>query len=733
MAKSPIEVAVKLNNDTAESKPSQSHAILLALILGLLGALLNSKPIELAYSISLVIGNLTFIIAAAYLRPALTLLSAFICVTPLLFIWGHPFAFITFGLEALFVSYMRGRGWYLPTADFLYWLVIGMPLTAIILWSGMTGSQEYLLFTLFKQSINAIFYTALAVILIFVFGDKLNLWVKSQQPPLVKNLKQYLHYILWVMSAFFVVGVCLILSRSLSDAQSQQFEDKLDIGSQYLSRIINSYVDDHTKAIAQVANKLSVIESTGYEEALEKTHEIYPGFLTMLIANEDAHIVTSSPRSLMEQLPSSSFTVADRAYFTQAFFNQSSYISPVFLGRGFGSDPIIAISAPIYADNGTQPVGIVEGSLNLNLFEQLNRHTLDNRQIDLVLTDKNDNVIYADSALGLTTMSKFNFSFEQERLKHTLMTIETYGSDKKRYLYRKTELSNGWKVYVLIEHMQILQLIERQYLTIFMSLALIFIFVIVLANQFAYALNRPLAFVLNELAHGDGKKGYKAVPYDAPTEFLTLYDELLQTKGKLLKEQFILEEKVDKRTKELNKANKTLKELANKDSLTGLYNRRYLETKFSELQAILSRNDASMMVAMLDLDHFKKLNDEFGHLIGDNCLTYVSELMKGKFDRRSDIVARFGGEEFIIVAQHDAQNGVVQKLEELREEIARHCCSYVDEQQVRISISIGVVTADAKFSENIDDWIRLADEQLYRAKDQGRNQLSVNHVTELNV
>ena len=142
-----------------------------------------------------------------------------------------------------------------------------------------------------------------------------------------------------------------------------------------------------------------------------------------------------------------------------------------------------------------------------------------------------------------------------------------------------------------------------------------------------------------------------------------------KSKEHLLKQQFILEEKVNQRTTALNKANMALKELANKDSLTGLYNRRYLENKFSELQAILSRNNACMMVAMLDLDHFKNLNDEYGHLIGDNCLTYISDVMQRKFDRRSDIVARFGGEEFIIVAQSDDNKSVLQMLEEFREEI----------------------------------------------------------------
>ncbi|MBA6389822.1 diguanylate cyclase [Colwellia sp. BRX10-3] len=729
MAIAPIKIALKLDEDIVETKANQTRAIILAIALGLFGALLNSYPIELAFSVSLVIGNLAFILAAAYLRPALTLLCALICVAPLFIIWGHPFGFITFGCEALFVSYMRGRGWYLPTADFLYWLIIGMPLTAVLIWFNTAESQGYLLFSLFKQSINAVFYTALAVILIFVFSDKLNGWVKTQQPRLVKNLKQYLHYILWIMSAFFVIGVCLFLSRNLNDIQQKQIEDKLDISSQYLGRIVDNYVDDHKKAVAQIANELSAIEPSSYNDALVRVHQLYPGFITMLIANKEANIVASSPFSLMKNITKNAVSVEDRAYFTEAFFNQSIYVSPVFLGRGFGADPIIAISAPIYLKNNDKPTGVVEGSLNLNLFENVNSFSANDREIEVVLTDENDNVIYAESTLAVTKLSKFNYVLEHVDITPQLMRIESQGSSRERYLYRKIELKNGWKIFVLIEHSQILKLIEQQYLTIFLSLFLIFILVVLLANQIANTLNKPLAFALKELAHGDVKEGYKAIPYDdAPSEFLTLYNELQQSKERLLKHQFILEEKVEKRTKELNKANKALKALASKDSLTGLYNRRYLANKFSELQSILSRNNAAMVVAMLDLDHFKKLNDEHGHLMGDNCLKFVGEAMQRKFDRRSDIVARFGGEEFIVVAQYDEQNGVLKKLEELREEIVQHCFPYDAHHFIGVTISIGAVTANAKFSGNIDDWIRLADEQLYEAKNNGRNQLSTNHL-----
>ena len=728
MSISPIKISLKLEEQPLEDKTMHSRPFILAIILGVFGAMLNSFPVELAYNISLVLGNLAFIIAAAYLRPALTLLCALICVAPLLVIWGHPYGFITFGLEALFVSVMRGRGWYLPTADFLYWLIIGMPITAALIWLNNSDVQAYLLFSLFKQSINAVFYTALAVIAIFVFGEKLMHWLAPQHPPLVKNLKQYLHHILWVMSAFFVVGICLFLSRSLNDIQHQQFDDKLDISSQYLSRIVENYVDEHINAIALTANKLSVIPPADYADALAKSHQLYSGYLTMLIANDKANLIASSPSSLMANIPESGFSVADRSYFSQAFYNEILYVSPVFLGRGFGVDPIVAISAPIYQNNSRKPTGIVEGSLNLNMFEQIKQVEEKSADIAIVLTDENDNVIYADNKLALATLAKFNFTIEQKELKHKLLVIGEKGVNENKYLYRQVDLKNGWKIFVIVEHAQLLNLIEQQYLTIFMSLFLIFIFVVLLSRQFAHTLNQPLEFALQELAHDDRNHDYQPIPFEAPVEFLTLYEKLQQAQKRLIKHQYILEEKVEQRTRDLNQANKALKELANKDSLTGLYNRRFLENKFGELQAILSRNNAAMVVAMLDLDHFKNLNDEYGHLIGDNCLEYVGQLMKKKFDRRSDIVARFGGEEFVIVAQHDEKYGAMQKLEELREEIARHCFPYDGEHYLGITISIGVVTAKASYADKIEQWLSLADQQLYWVKENGRNQMSVTHL-----
>lgn len=720
---------IKILSSTAQpvnSPTKQKKPLILAIVLGIFGAFLNNYPIELSYNISLVVGNFAFIFAAAYLRPILTLLCALICVVPFAYGgWEQTFSFIIFGCEAIFVSLLRRKNTYLPTADFLYWLIIGMPLTAAFIWLIKTDGQSYLLFSLFMNTINAVFYTAIAVILIVIFNDRLTCWIKPEQPSLVKNLKQYLHYILWVMLAFFVVAICLLFSRSLNDIQQHQFEDKLEISSYYLSEIVENYVDKHTNAIVQIAHELSNTESENYASNLAAAHQLYSGYLTMLIADHNGIITVSSPYSLMKNITDNDFSVKDRPYFSEAFYKEKLYVSSVFLGRGFGQDPIVAISAPIYAHNNEQPVGIVEGSLNLNMFEQGKANVAD---IGVVLTDKNDHVIFADKDLALSPLSNFYFSIEHTKQQHDLMVINDNAGNINKYLYRQVNLQNGWKIFVISKHSQLLDVIEMQYLIIFTVLFIIFIFVVLLSSQFANTLNKPLAFAIKELADEDGNKGYQTIPFEAPTEFLTLYEELRQAQKRQRKHQAVLEGKVKKRTQDLNDANKLLKELADHDSLTGLLNRRSLEKKFGELQASLSRNKVSIVVAMLDLDHFKSLNDNYGHLAGDNCLEYVAKMMKNKFDRRSDIVARFGGEEFVIITQYDEHQGVIKKLEELREDISQHHFA-CDEHHIAVTISIGVVVGQASYSGKIEEWISIADKQLYWVKDNGRNQMAVKHIT----
>lgn len=161
-----------------------------------------------------------------------------------------------------------------------------------------------------------------------------------------------------------------------------------------------------------------------------------------------------------------------------------------------------------------------------------------------------------------------------------------------------------------------------------------------------------------------------------------------------------------------------LQDASNKDFLTDLYNRRYLFESGQLLHANSLRKHMSVSIAMLDVDHFKQVNDQYGHKAGDRVLQYLAGVLKKRF-RRSDILARFGGEEFCIVASNMACEHAQSIFDELRESIAATDI-IIDGTPIRISVSIGVCSC---VKATLEEMINEADRLLYKAKKLGRNRV----------
>ncbi len=149
------------------------------------------------------------------------------------------------------------------------------------------------------------------------------------------------------------------------------------------------------------------------------------------------------------------------------------------------------------------------------------------------------------------------------------------------------------------------------------------------------------------------------------------------------------------------------------DPLTGLCNRRALEESLSGEIARRDRHDEYFSVAIIDIDHFKKINDSLGHLTGDRIIKLVASQLDEEA-RQADVVARFGGEEFMIVMPKTDLDGATVAAERLRQKIQLNC-----RQITQVTVSVGVATVTAE--DDAESVMTRADEALYRAKDDGRN------------
>jgi two-component system cell cycle response regulator len=162
--------------------------------------------------------------------------------------------------------------------------------------------------------------------------------------------------------------------------------------------------------------------------------------------------------------------------------------------------------------------------------------------------------------------------------------------------------------------------------------------------------------------------------------------------------------------------------LAMTDSLTGMDNRRCGTAALERLLSSANRHQTPLSIALVDIDHFKSVNDRFGHDGGDTVLKFVASLLT-KSIRRSDLAARWGGEEFLLLFPHTPKQGVLLVCERLRRMIEGRSVETPTGAKVAVTVSIGVATA----SENpsVEHLLRRADNALYAAKDQGRNKLIV--------
>lgn len=176
---------------------------------------------------------------------------------------------------------------------------------------------------------------------------------------------------------------------------------------------------------------------------------------------------------------------------------------------------------------------------------------------------------------------------------------------------------------------------------------------------------------------------------------------------------------------ELEKLNKRNAELLLQDPLTQVANRKALKERLEQEFKRAQRNDRPLSILFIDIDHFKNYNDQYGHLQGDNCLIAVADLLKSMFNRAYDFVARFGGEEFVVLLPETRQQEAILLAERFRQAVNRLEVPVAEQELVpEITVSIGVNThGQEQFYPSIESFVHSADELLYLAKDQGRNQV----------
>ncbi|MEP1447376.1 MAG: diguanylate cyclase [Paraglaciecola sp.] len=198
----------------------------------------------------------------------------------------------------------------------------------------------------------------------------------------------------------------------------------------------------------------------------------------------------------------------------------------------------------------------------------------------------------------------------------------------------------------------------------------------------------------------------------------TLTDKLKERNADLMLMSELLETKVEQRTRQLKLANKELKALANNDPLTNTYNRHGLQQYIQAAFERYRRSQECFCILLVDYDHFKEINDSYGHDVGDIVLITGADLIKAGI-REQDKLARWGGEEFLVLLPNTDLQGAFAIANKLKDAIFAHPIG----QPVGVKVSISGGIAEVQKNDTFETLFKRADDALYQAKQNGRNQI----------
>lgn len=525
------------------------------------------------------------------------------------------------------------------------------------------------------------------------------------------TLKQRLRF--WVSLIIVVLGALILISTSITEARyktretRQQLKDAIGLQSTF----INRWLENHSTQIGLLSHLMS--GRTGSKDEISRIFKSFMSeegeYTAVLYVDAQGKIIMDS------QSPDSSGDVSDRDYFKEAKAGRS-LITDVLISKN-SSRPFLFISSPIMDENnvfnglvcGVIHIGILEKVMNQFDFGNAGETYLLNRSgqfitVPLGVEGTPLNLVntspIADLAQAGTSSNKAYANYAGERV------MGQYGWVKDK----------EWLVVAEMKHSDIFRALYTDILLMAIIVIAMLLLSFVLTFKFTEGLLRPIGLLLR------GTSTIREGDYDfriPPNQFASAPEELQQ-----------LCENFNRTGKKLKSTIQMLEMTAVVDQLTEVYNRRHILTEGPRLLETCIRAGQPCSVLMLDIDFFKKVNDTFGHLVGDRVIIHAASLLLSCI-RSCDMVSRYGGEEFLILLPNAPAEGGVELGNRIRQAFMEQ--PYREEElEIPLTVSIGVADYRKDYSygtSTLEDMISRADQALYQAKRMGRNRVELSGQT----
>jgi diguanylate cyclase (GGDEF)-like protein len=301
-------------------------------------------------------------------------------------------------------------------------------------------------------------------------------------------------------------------------------------------------------------------------------------------------------------------------------------------------------------------------------------------------------------------------------------------NESKIVTFSKVDYLPGWTLFVTTKESEIFHAIYTIMYDVLVTSIILMVIFLLLISELSNRITKPIVQLTKDVkASVKDKKSYLKI-IDSDDEIGQLSKAFHDSLQKIHLHTIHLEQMVNHRTQEitdknllLNQQNEKLEQLASKDPLTLLYNRRAFSALVDKEISRAKRHHFPVTLVILDIDHFKKINDEFGHNVGDDILCRFADELSVNM-RKENLICRWGGEEFVILIPEATSPMVFKHIEALRQKISQMDFAPID----KLTFSAGMATL--RIEEPFKEWFQRADSALYNAKGSGRNKIVVDDI-----
>ena len=522
-----------------------ARSIAVTLVLGILGLLFNLLRITIFSDAVLLLGGIFYLSAAALYGPWCGMLAASIAVLPELARWHQPEAALLMILEAVAVGWLARRRFLAVLADLAYWSFLGTPLAILLYIFALDYPSPNGWVMVIKYPVNGLLNVMLADVIISVpalqkiYGDSLS--SKHRY-----TLRAFLLHGFLLVATVPLLLLNIVNGQSYAGRQQTIAAQRLEEASSSIREHVEEYLTRHQLALLSLSHGITLkadFDPATLNRWLQRTHQIYPGFLTLAVAGRDGVPVSISPQRAPDGQPiltgmtpdaGITATVRDRDYFQKTLARGDSVISDVYIGRA-SHQPVVSITAPIFEPGGGV-FGVLIGSLRLSHFEEFAATYRGLGGAVILILDSRNRVIYSNDHV-LHPMLE---SLEESALVQTAQSMPGVPSflldqsdqkdqRKTRFLASQAFASgSNWRVLIEQPLLEIHRPTERYYAVTIAWLLGACILSLLFAGAIGDSITSPLENLVKRVRkftmEGDPPEKLQ-VPAQSPTEVLQLVED----------------------------------------------------------------------------------------------------------------------------------------------------------------------------------------------------------------